>query len=286
MKILLIGASGFVGKYLLDYYSAEDVYSTYFDEQNNQPQLDITSKNDLKAVFDKIRPDLVLLPAAYSDVNGCEANPDKSFMINVTGVKNVTEFLGSAKLVFFSSDYVFDGKNGPYAETDKPNPLNVYGKHKLEAEAIVELLPNALIIRTVGIYGYNADSKNFVMSMIEDLKKGLHKQIPDDQVANPTYVENLVDGIGKLVASNKTGIYNVAGKDYVNRYEFAMQIAEVFDLDKSLIKPIKTAETDAAAIRPLNAGLKTDKIIKDVNFRPILAREGLAATKNLMDKRQ
>ena len=283
MRILIIGASGFVGKYLLKHYKNEEVYGTY----SGRPfagtfPLEITSGADVKAAFEKIKPELVFLPAAYSDVNGCETNPDMSFNVNVKGTKNVAEMCGNANLVFFSSGYVFDGKTGPYAEADRTNPVNVYGKHKLEAESIVGKIRNSLIIRTTCIYGYDPYSKNFVMSLVKDLKNGISLQVPEDQYDQPLYVEDLVKAADNLLSGGKTGIYNAGGPEFVNRYEFAIQIAKEFGLDSSLITPVKSGQTDRAP-RPLMCNLKTDKITQEINFHPMTIVKGLLATKAGME---
>ena len=283
MRILVIGASGFVGGYLFNHYASEEVHGTHSGKASEGTfPLDITSGKDVKAMFEKMRPELVFLPAAYSDVNGCQANPDLSFNVNVKGTRNVADMCTNAKLVFFSSGYVFDGKGSPYAESDKTNPVNVYGKHKLEAERIVGCLQNSLIIRTLGVYGYGHKSKNFVMSLAKDLEQGLPRQIPEDQFDQPTYVEDLVTATEKLLRAGKTGVYHVVGPESLSRYAFALEIAKAFGLDGSLITPVKSTDTNRAP-RPLTCDLKTDKLMQEINFRPVNILEGLLATKAKMN---
>jgi len=283
MKVLVIGASGFVGGYLLRHYSAKhEVYGTYFDAKN-KPFLDITSRKDVAAMIKQIEPDVIFLAAAYTDVNGCEANPEKSYDVNFLGAKNVAEASKKAKLIFFSTDYIFDGKHGPYSETDKPNPLNVYGRHKVEAEKWIQThVSDALIIHATWFFGYDPNSKNFSMSLIKNLRARKHMQVPNDQYAYPTYVENLLTGVELLVEAWESGIYNIAGSTYCSRYKFATSIADMFDLDKSLITPVATSELRNLASRPLLGGFKTDKIINKFDFTPISVHDGLLKMKERM----
>jgi dTDP-4-dehydrorhamnose reductase len=215
-------------------------------------------------------------------VDACEINPEKCWAINVEGVSNVIHVAKEigAKVVFFSTDYVFDGQCGPYSEADEPHPINVYGKAKLFAERVVEeTLEDYLIVRVNALYGWELERKNFVMGLIERLSGGQEMRVPVDQVGCPTYAENLVDAILELVDLKQRGILHVAGNCPMNRYEFACTAAEIFGLNKSLLVPIKTPELEQKAPRPLKAGLRIEKAQQILSTRLLGPREGLGLMK-------
>ncbi|MEK7850587.1 MAG: sugar nucleotide-binding protein, partial [Deltaproteobacteria bacterium] len=180
-----------------------------------------------------------------------------------------------SKMVYISTDYVFDGENGPYREDDAPNPLGYYAWTKLEGEGITAFTPHNLIIRTTGVYSADPDSLNFVMQVIKRLGAGESMRVPSDQYGNPTLADNLAEGIMALLTLVKTGIYNVAGSDFMDRYSFALLIADVFGLDKTLVSPIDTRSLGQKAKRPLRAGLVVEKIEKETGVKMVGAREGL-----------
>ncbi len=285
MKTAIIGASGFIGSYLYNLFSHNhEVIGTFNTRSRSGLQhLDIVVEKEVNDFFADNRPDVVILPASLTNVDWCENNREQTFSSNVLGMRNVLRQavrLGS-KLVYISTDYVFDGNSGPYSETDLPNPINFYGLTKLLAEHEVQALtPNHLIVRVTWVYGWEKASKNFVDSLVRMLKKGETRKVPTDQFGNPTYVQDLCKGIEALLRSDCTGIYNLVGGDNISRYDFALKIAQVFGLDKDLIIPLSTSELGQAARRPLKGGLLTDKIINHTGFRPITMQDGLLAMKD------
>ncbi|MFX1503954.1 MAG: SDR family oxidoreductase, partial [Promethearchaeota archaeon] len=174
-----------------------------------------------------------------------------------------------SKLVFFSSDYVFDGNSGPYLESDEPNPINKYGEVKLLCEGFVKEIDDYLIIRTAVVYGFEKDSKNYFMTFSSDLMNNKKKKVPNDQFSTPTFVNDLASITIELVNKNKNGIYNVTGPDYCSRSAFALKIADKFDLNKNLIIPVSTKELNQAARRPLKAGLINNKIRIELSVKPL-----------------
>lgn len=271
MTILIIGASGFVGNSLYQILKNKNVIGTYLSRfKEGLIKLDMTSKSDLESLYNKYKPKIVYMPAFIPGVDYCELNKD-ACEINRSGIRNVMEICKkyNSKLIFFSSDYIFDGKYGPYLEIDKPNPINEYGKTKLICEKIVQELSDYLIIRTTVVYGYNIESKNFLMSLIKDLKTGLKRKVPLDQIGSPTYINDLSKITISLVEKNKNGIYNVVGPDYCSRYVFALKIARTFGLNEDLIIPVTTSDLNQPAKRPLRAGLIIDKIRKEINANPL-----------------
>jgi dTDP-4-dehydrorhamnose reductase len=266
MKALVIGASGLVGGHLLvqlKQVAGADVVGTYRQHPGaGLEPFDILDRAVVHRFFEQIQPTVVFLTAALSNVDFCELYPDLSYKANVSGVKHVVEAANAcrARLVFFSTDYIFDGRAGPYAEEDAASPISQYGWHKTLAEHHIGLhTPDYLIIRTTGVYGWESQGKNFIYRLLKALPRGQVVRVPLDQVANPTYAPNLVAATIELVQAGASGVFNLVGCECVSRYEFALEAARVFDLDPQLIQPISTAELNQPAARPLAAGLKVSK---------------------------
>ncbi|OPY58872.1 MAG: dTDP-4-dehydrorhamnose reductase [Pelotomaculum sp. PtaU1.Bin035] len=289
MKMLIVGASGQIGFNLYQALAgSHQVTGTYFSyPMLDMYSLDMTKQGIVKDFITVLNPDIIFLPAALPDVEACEKKPDLCRRVNIDGTRNVLAAAGeiNAKVVFFSTDYLFDGAAGPYSETETPKSLNVYGKAKNEAEKLIRqsACPH-LIIRTSVVYGYEIQGKNFVVRLDERLRRGEKVKVPNDQFSTPTYVNNLCAIIKELVENDKEGIYNIAGPELLNRYDFAVLAAEIFELDRSLIIPVATEELGQQAIRPLRGGLKIDKI-RSVAVTPLMnVREGLIDMKKTMER--
>ncbi|MBP6593682.1 MAG: SDR family oxidoreductase [Candidatus Obscuribacter sp.] len=268
MTDLVIGASGQVGGAIVDYLKSEEceVVGTY--TSHNPPHfplthLDISDKEQVNELIARLKPKTIYLPSSYTNVDGCERDPELSHRVNVQGAINVFEaaLKSRSKVVYFSSDYVFDGVGGPYKETDKTNPVSVYGQHKLAAENACLAQAANLVIRTTVVYGVEWQGKNFVIRLLKSLLNNETVKVPDDQVGNPTLSSELANVSVLLAQRDRDGIFNVAGTGRVSRYEFAREAAYVFGLDESLIEPVKTESLAQAAKRPLNAGLVMDKVL-------------------------
>jgi len=288
-KILIIGADGQVGKHLLRHYSTgTDVKALGTCHTVPGPgltPLDITRPDETANFIAREKPDTVFLCSALTNVERCETHPHEAEAINVAAVRNIRNAADNAgaKLAFFSSEYVFDGKAGPYDEAASVNPLSVYGRTKLEGERIVAgTKAGHLIIRTTVVYSWDPGTFNFAMQMINRLGKGEGMSVPADQYSNPTYAPDLAEAAAKLIAQNRNGVFNVVGKNRLNRYEFAMLGCEVFGFDKALVTPKTTAELSQKAARPLCAGLLTGKLERETGHKPMGAREGLQEVKSLM----
>ncbi len=262
---LVIGASGQVGEHLMRClqgagYPAAGTY--YPDPRPGLLPLDIRDQRTVAVLLDQIRPEIVYLPAALTNVDYCELHPDESYVTNVLGTCHVArevERIG-AKLVFFSSDYVFDGLDGPYAETDPVHPICEYGRQKVLGEHYVALhVSKYLIVRTTVVYGWESQGKNFVKRLIGSLGKGGSVRVPIDQVGSPTYAPNLADAVVEMSVAGVTGLYHIVGSKLANRYELAVEVAQAFQLNSSLIEPVTTPELQQVAPRPLRAGMRSDK---------------------------
>lgn len=275
---LVIGASGQVGGALLLELERRSLqclgtYHTHKAPHGNFSRLDLGQVDAVTALIAKTRPLYVYVPASYTNVDGCEEDPERSYAVNVKGVQAIAEAAhkNKAKLIYFSSDYVFDGKSGPYDEQEPVSPISVYGKHKVEAEqaAVKETEDGALIVRTTVVFGMEWQQKNFVLRLIRSLSEGKEVAVPDDQIGTPTFNSALAHTAVELALGDQTGIFNVAGEELCSRYQLAQAVAEIFSLNEGLIVPVQTAMLDQKAKRPLKAGLKVDKV------REVLGRNAL-----------
>jgi dTDP-4-dehydrorhamnose reductase len=270
-KVLLTGAAGLLGRRLLatpgSLWRIVPTDITDMEDQRFLP-CDITDPDAVAHMTAHIKPDVIIHSAAMTNVDGCERGPEAAERVNLKGTAHLTEAarkLG-ARLVFISTDYVFDGRSGPYSEDDQVNPIGVYGKTKWNAEELIrtELPDNHLICRTNVLYGYNPHVRpNYFTWLIEKLSAGEAVRIVTDQFNNPTLADNLTRMIFTLVEAEAGGTYHTAGNDYISRYDMAVMLADVFGFSTDLIEPITTAELGQDANRPAKGGLKIDKLKRE-----------------------
>jgi len=291
-KILITGANGLLGQAMVSVFSREsdfEIIKTSVEPESfiktglQYIQLDITKKEELKKTVSEINPSVIINCAAFTDVDKCESERELSWKINVDAVKNIIIAARpvNTKVVHFSTDYVFDGKNGPYDEQSVPNPLSFYGRGKLASEnALIASGIEHAIIRTMVLFGYGVNVKpNFAMWLVNKLSAKEKINIVDDQIGNSTIVDDLAYGTLKVVEKEKTGIYNIAGRDIESRLDFTMKLCDVYGYDKSLINRIKTKDLNQPAPRPLNSGLITLKAETELGFRPMNTVEALQLLK-------
>jgi CDP-6-deoxy-D-xylo-4-hexulose-3-dehydrase len=265
-RALVIGASGLVGGALTRVLEGRgwDVIGTSLSRAaSGWRTLDLIDGTAVEALLSDFSPTVVFLAGAYTHVDGCEQDPERSRRTNVDGARSCAKAAKAvgALLVFYSSEYVFDGERGPYRETDTPHPVNVYGQSKLDAErAIEDSGVDALIIRTTWVYGWDRASKNFAMQVWQRLSAGEPLTVASDQASTPTLVDNLAEVSLRLVELGLGGTIHVAGADRLNRVDFARRLAGAFALDASLIKGEPTAKLGQHARRPLSAGLVTERL--------------------------
>ena len=246
---------------------------------------------DRKSIYDQIarsRSDCVIHTAAFTDVDGCEKEKEKAWRVNVCGTENVAlacKALG-AKMIHLSSDYVFDGKDGPYGEDDEPNPISFYGKMKLESERIIRnILENFVIARTMVLYGYSPGVRmNFVTWLIDKLSRGEKVQVVMDQYGTPTLADDLAKILVILFQKDGQGIYHTAGREWISRYNFAQRVAEIFNMDSSLIVKTMSDCLKQQAPRPLMSGLKIDKICQEMGATFQSVKESLFTMKHQMEE--
>jgi len=238
--------------------------------------LDVTNPILFKDVLKITSPDLVINLAALTDVDLCERNPELAYSINVGGIDNLVNTF-NGPIIHISTDYVFDGESGPNKEKDPTNPLNVYGSSKLASEnMLLEQSEDSLVIRANVLYDYASRSNaSFLNWVIHSLEEGKEINVVEDQWNNPTWTSSLAVVIDRSIDSGINGLLHWGDDDWINRYEFANKIADVFNLKKSLIKPIKTSELDQTARRPLKGGLDSEFAQAELNLEPPSVEECL-----------
>jgi len=289
-RILITGANGMLGQrtifnlalaknYELLGVSLEDeaVFSNV-----DYKCVDLTNRDDFKQVVYNFCPDFIINTAAFTNVDLSETERETAWKVNVKGVEYVAEAARviDAHVIHISTDYVFDGKRGPYSEKSRTNPLGYYGRTKLASENVLKTsgVFNT-IIRTNVLFGIADSRPDFVRWVVSSLRAGKEIRIVTDQINNPTFIDDLVQAISKIIEFKKYGLYNIGGREFLSRYDFTIKIADYFQLDKSLIKKIVTEDLNQPAKRPLKSGLLTIKAESEFGFKPHSIEESLAIMK-------
>ena len=295
-KICVTGGNGLLGTKLLatacKKYSlvSIDIHESSLSQCDKLEYVrgDITDRDAIIDQLIRIHPGCVIHTAAFTNVDGCEREKDKAWEVNVRGAENVAMACRDLKIkmIHISTDYVFDGKNGPYSETDEPNPISFYGKTKLESEKrISDILEDFVIARTMVLYGYFPGVRmNFVTWLINKLRDGEEVNIVTDQYGTPTLADDLARALIVLFEKDGRGLYNTAGSELISRYDFALRIADIFDFDSSLIKKATSDYLRQPAPRPLHSGLCVDKIRSEMGVSFSSIREGLFVMKEQMGR--
>jgi dTDP-4-dehydrorhamnose reductase len=293
MKILITGANGFLGYYLTRQLleKEHEVIATGrgishmpFHRQKGSlyAAMDFTDPSAVQNVFEKYQPDIIVHAGAMSKVDECEQNHELAYLTNTEGTANMLNHAAKHKcfFIFISTDFVFDGQKGKYAEDDKPNPVNYYGKTKLLAEeAVKEYGFDWAILRTELVYGKSFSGKGNILTVVkEKLEKGEEYNVVDDQVRTPTYVEDLAAGIISVIEKKVTGIYHLSGEDILTPYQMAILTAQYLGLRKSLISKVTAENFSQPAIRPLKTNFIIDKARKILDYHPVSFNEGLKKT--------
>lgn len=281
-KILVIG-TGLLGGRIIDLSLNYETYGTYFSRpQDNMTYLDKNNREKVFELIRKINPDVVFDTGAMHNVDYCELHEEESRKINVEGTRNIADAckeIGS-KLIFVSTDYVFDGIKGNYSEEDRTNPLSTYGRHKLEAENLIIMSGADFIIARPSVI-YGVGKNNFALWVINELSSDRVIRIVDDQYNNPTFATNLGEMLIKLYEQCHSGIFHTCGSETLSRYEFAIKISEIFGFDKNLIKPINTEELGQKARRPMMCSMNVKKVSKILE--PNSSTKGLKIMKEEME---
>jgi dTDP-4-dehydrorhamnose reductase len=271
MKILIVGASGLVGGNIFNYLSSKtnwDLVGTY-----NNYKVDsfiFFDASEISGWSDEVvntNWDVIVHTGALTHVDGCEENPELSYHLTVKSAENMCSFAKKigALLVYISTDYIFDGESGPYSENEIPNPINIYGQHKLEAEKlIIAMLSNHLILRITNVYGNELRNKNFIARTITQIRSNIELSItaPYDQYATPINALDVAKAILLLISDRKTGVYHLASSDFFNRVQLLQRINLHYN-NILQINPISTSELKQPAKRPLIGGLVSKKFLDE-----------------------
>ncbi len=294
-KIIITGSNGLLGQNLIDLFLKDkNNYEIFgFSRGENRSgrtdfeyhNLDITNKELLEEKTKQITPDFIINTAAMTNVDACENDKAGCYDLNVNVVKYLTTVCSeiNAHLIHISTDFIFDGKKGNYTEDAVPNPLSYYGETKLISESVLlESTINYTILRTILVYGLVNDMSrsNIVLWVKESLEKKKEITIVDDQYRTPTYVEDLALACKISIDKKATGIFNISSNQILSIYEIAQEIAEAFQLDKSLIKPISTSTLNQTAPRPSITGFDLTKTNRELEFYPKSFKEDLQRFKD------
>lgn len=270
-----------------------EVYSSDIQNQTmsgNFVKMDVTNKEQVEEVFQRVKPDVVVHAATLTDVDKCELDKDLAWKINVDGTKNINRAseLTESFLIYISTDYVFSGEKGCYVESDAADPVNYYGLTKLIAEEIVGTRPQYLIARPSVIYGATpaAGKVNFALWIIETLRKGESVKIVTDQWNTPTLNTSFAEMTLEAINRRLTGTYHLAGATRVTRFEFAREIADVFGLDKSLITKATSSQFSWPALRPTDSSLDTSLAQRNLSSKPLELRVALERLKVELEQKE
>lgn len=294
-RILITGSNGMLGQRAVQFYSSKEnieLLATSVEEKSVVDTVeyissDIKNRESIKKVIYDYYPDFIVHTAAFTNVDLSEKFREEAWKINVKGVEYIGEAARAidAHIIHISTDYIFDGKNGPYDENATPDPVGYYGRTKLASENALRISGTFFtILRTNVLYGIAQNSRpDFVRWVINSLSKKENIRIVKDQINNPTFIDDLVQAINKIIEFKKTGIYNIGGKEFLSRYDFTLKIADFFNLDKHLIIPITTNELKQPARRPLKSGLLILKAETELGYKAHTISESLAAMKKELD---
>ncbi len=270
VKVLVTGGTGLLGWWVAKELAARG-YTVYATFRSKQPPnvenvtwiyLNLEEHDETAQTLTKVRPDVVIHCAAYTDVDGCELNKALAYRVNVEGTRIIAKYCQKycTYLIYVSTDYVFDGEKGLYTEEDVPCPVNYYGLTKLLGEEVVKSVNmDYCIVRVSGLYGYSpTGKKNFGIIALEKLMRNEIVIAFQDQYLSPTYVKALAKSLAKLIELHYVGTLHIAGERF-SRYQFAIKLAELLGASKDLVRPGSLAQAKLLAKRPRDSSLNTKK---------------------------
>ncbi|TNE53511.1 MAG: SDR family oxidoreductase [Bacteroidetes bacterium] len=283
MKLLITGSNGLLGQKLVKLcirYGYDFIACSRGENRNpdcpsdRYVELDIANKLAVNHLFQSWYPSHVIHTAAITNVDYCELHPEECRRINVEGSKNLFDasMRYQAHFQLLSTDFVFDGEDGPYDEDAPVNPLSTYARSKAESEQLLinSDYSNWSIVRTIIVIGTASglSRSNMVLWVKKSLEQGEHIRVVNDQFRMPTWADDLAWGCLQICSLSERGIFHLSGKDFVSMLEFAYQIADYYQLDRSLISPVRSEELKQAAKRPPKTGFILDKAITRLGYRP------------------
>jgi dTDP-4-dehydrorhamnose reductase len=291
MKILITGANGLVARYLNrellgrgHVIMATGLGSCRLQDMKHEDlfygELDIRDAEAVFRIIHEVQPDWIIHNAAWAQPDQCELNQVGAWDINVTATRFLLEAAREAgsRFLFMSTDFVFDGKNGPYRETDPTGPVNYYGCTKRVAEkAVINSGLRWIIVRTVLVYGQHQGVQRFnLLTWVRDkLAAGERIKVVSDQYRTPTYAGDLALGIRLAIEKDQQGIFHISGNEFMTPYHMAMATAQALGLDAELIEQVNASNFTQPAIRPAKTGFIIDKAKRDLNYSPLAFKDGL-----------
>ena len=275
MNILILGHKGMLGSDLMLKFGGHSVTGKDVDD------FDITSAADCRDLIDENRPDLDINAAAFTNVDGCETEEDKAFAVNAEGVKNVALACkkNNVRIIHFSTDYVFDGTSEtPYKEDHPCNPINAYGRSKLQGETYLrELSRNYTLVRTSWLCGRHGN--NFIKAILQRVKNFQPLEVVTDQTGSPTFTVDLAGAVRLLAEGGFTGTFHITNRGSCTWYTFARRILDLSGYEDVDIKPITSDQLNRKALRPMYSVLSGEKFVsatgKTLRFWQIALREYL-----------
>ena len=287
MRALVIGASGQVGSALVTALRARghDALAAARTPSGDTVRLDLLDTVATARLIAESRADWIFCPAGLTHVDYCEDHRDEAMRINRDAPALAARAAArhGSGFVYYSSEYVFDGVAGPYAETDPTHAVSVYGESKLAGERVVQdANPRAIVVRPTVVYGPEPQGKNFVYQLLKRARAGERMRVPVDQRSSPTYNVDLASASIELAERALTGVVHVAGAAIVDRFAFARLACEVFELDAGMLDPVTTAELGQRARRPLVAGLTIDRVRGLIDTPLRAPADGLGAMREVL----
>jgi dTDP-4-dehydrorhamnose reductase len=289
-KVLVTGANGLLGQkliYQLKERSDIDLIATGIGENRlievdnySYVDLDITNFEEVSKVIEEHLPNSIIHCAAMTNVDACELDKERCWTINVDAVEFIAkaaEKIG-AHLLHISTDFVFDGENGPYSEDSRPNPIHYYAEAKLASEQLVQkICTKWSVARTIIIYGItdNMSRSNLVLWSKSEIDKGNKINVVNDQFRSPTLAEDLANGCISIIDNKAYGIYHLSGPKTYSIIDLVYQVADFYNLDKSLINPVTSHSLKQPARRPLITGFDISKARRELDYDPVDFREGI-----------
>jgi dTDP-4-dehydrorhamnose reductase len=290
-RILITGSNGLLGQKLVDLLRKQSSVELIATARGNNrlpetegytyASLDITIQEEVLAIFDQFKPEVVIHTAAMTNVDTCETDREGCDVLNVNSVAYLIEACEKhgTYLCHLSTDFIFDGADGPYTEEGIANPISYYGESKLKAEQLL-LASNIRwsIARTVLVYGIVPDMSrsNIVLWVKKSLEDGKTIQVVTDQFRTPTLAEDLAMGCWLLAKDEVEDIFNISGSDFLTPYEMAVMTADYYGLDKSLLQKADSSTFTQTAKRPARTGFILDKAKKVLGYSPRTFQEGIA----------
>ncbi len=290
-RVLITGSNGLLGQKLVELLSQEPSIELIATAKGNNRlnvssdysyvSLDITQEEEVNQVFEEYQPNMVIHTAAMTNVDACETDPEGCEELNVTAVEYLIRASEKYNTFFchLSTDFIFDGADGPYSEDAQANPISIYGESKLKAEKLIQASSlRWAIARTVLVYGIVADMSrtNIILWVKKSLEEGKTINVVTDQFRTPTLAEDLAIGCWLITQKEAEGIFNISGSDFLTPYEMAIKTAKYYGLNEDLIQKADSSTFQQAAKRPMRTGFILDKAYRELGYKPRSFDQGIA----------